>query len=207
MPEYGREVWERQQLDHRLTPGQFIEIADGHAAREDAPLLKCNRVPRPGRVHEVRKRRRGARAGGCRVKYLDVETIAFEVLGYPMSSIELVGMSLSHPVDLEELLLIGDAEMRAFPPRLPEQPIFYPVLNEEYARRPSACAPSSLQVPGGTLSCERAYAGGVSISISPCGGISFGDLNSNGTPSASPTRSPHTPPAIRSEMSCVTGRA
>ena len=23
--------------------------------------------------------------------------------------------------------------MRAFPPRLPEQPIFYPVLNEEYA--------------------------------------------------------------------------
>jgi len=25
--------------------------------------------------------------------------------------------------------------MRAFPPRLPEQPIFYPVLSEEYARK------------------------------------------------------------------------
>jgi hypothetical protein len=25
--------------------------------------------------------------------------------------------------------------MRAFPPRLPEQPIFYPVLSEEYATR------------------------------------------------------------------------
>ena len=26
-----------------------------------------------------------------------------------------------------------DADYRAFPPRLPEQPIFYPVLNESYA--------------------------------------------------------------------------
>ncbi|MDO6589284.1 ADP-ribosylation/crystallin J1 [Yoonia sp. 1_MG-2023] len=26
-----------------------------------------------------------------------------------------------------------DAEMAAFPPRLPEQPIFYPVLTEDYA--------------------------------------------------------------------------
>jgi hypothetical protein len=25
--------------------------------------------------------------------------------------------------------------MRAFPPRLPEQPIFYPVTNEEYAKQ------------------------------------------------------------------------
>jgi hypothetical protein len=29
--------------------------------------------------------------------------------------------------------LIREAAMRAFPPRLPEQPIFYPVLSEEYA--------------------------------------------------------------------------
>jgi len=33
-------------------------------------------------------------------------------------------------VDLE---LIREAGMRAFPPRLPEQPIFYPVLSEDYA--------------------------------------------------------------------------
>jgi hypothetical protein len=31
------------------------------------------------------------------------------------------------------LELIQKADMRAFPPRLPEQPIFYPVLSEEYA--------------------------------------------------------------------------
>jgi hypothetical protein len=32
-----------------------------------------------------------------------------------------------------ELGLIRDANYTAFPPRLPGQPIFYPVLNEEYA--------------------------------------------------------------------------
>jgi len=42
-------------------------------------------------------------------------------------------MRLFRPVGLHELRLIYEAEMRAFPPRLPEQPIFYPVLNEPYA--------------------------------------------------------------------------
>ena len=42
----------------------------------------------------------------------------------------------SHPVSprgSEELELIAASGWRAFPPRLPEQPIFYPVLNMEYA--------------------------------------------------------------------------
>jgi len=42
-------------------------------------------------------------------------------------------MKLYRPVGLAELALIFDAEMHAFPPRLPEQPIFYPVLNQQYA--------------------------------------------------------------------------
>ena len=42
-------------------------------------------------------------------------------------------MTLWRPVGPKELQLIRDAQMRAFPPRLPEQPIFYPVLTEEYA--------------------------------------------------------------------------
>jgi hypothetical protein len=40
---------------------------------------------------------------------------------------------LFRPVGLEELRLIYEADRRAFPPRLPDQPIFYPVLNEPYA--------------------------------------------------------------------------
>jgi hypothetical protein len=42
-------------------------------------------------------------------------------------------VTLWRPVGPVELQLIRDAGMRAFPPRLPEQPIFYPVLSEEYA--------------------------------------------------------------------------
>jgi hypothetical protein len=44
-------------------------------------------------------------------------------------------MRLYRPVGLEELLLIYKAGMRAFPRRLPEQPIFYPVLNLAYAQQ------------------------------------------------------------------------
>jgi hypothetical protein len=40
---------------------------------------------------------------------------------------------LFRPVGPRELALIRSSGMKAFPPRLPEQPIFYPVLNEEYA--------------------------------------------------------------------------
>ena len=44
-------------------------------------------------------------------------------------------MMLYRPVGLHELKLIAEAEYKAFPPRLPEQPIFYPVLNFEYAEQ------------------------------------------------------------------------
>lgn len=40
---------------------------------------------------------------------------------------------LYRPVGEKELDLIRAADWRAFPPRLPEQPIFYPVLEEGYA--------------------------------------------------------------------------
>ena len=42
---------------------------------------------------------------------------------------------LYRPVGPKELALIAASGHREFPPRLPEQPIFYPVLNEEYARQ------------------------------------------------------------------------
>ena len=42
-------------------------------------------------------------------------------------------ITLWRPVGPKELELIRDSGMRAFPPRLPDQPIFYPVLSEEYA--------------------------------------------------------------------------
>ena len=42
-------------------------------------------------------------------------------------------MILYRPVGTKELELIEDSGYLRFPPRLPEQPIFYPVLNEAYA--------------------------------------------------------------------------
>ena len=43
-------------------------------------------------------------------------------------------MILYRPVGQAEYDLITATGFTAYPPRLPEQPIFYPVLNERYAR-------------------------------------------------------------------------
>ena len=48
-------------------------------------------------------------------------------------SIEFETVTLWRPVGPQELELIEQSDMKAFPPRLPEQPIFYPVLTEDYA--------------------------------------------------------------------------
>ena len=41
--------------------------------------------------------------------------------------------TLFRPTGDLELARIRESNWRAFPPRLPDQPFFYPVLNEEYA--------------------------------------------------------------------------
>ena len=40
---------------------------------------------------------------------------------------------LYRPVGKKELDLIAESNFQEFPPRLPEQPIFYPVINDQYA--------------------------------------------------------------------------
>lgn len=42
-------------------------------------------------------------------------------------------VELFRPVGAKELELIAATQFRSFPPRLPDQPIFYPVCNEAYA--------------------------------------------------------------------------
>lgn len=44
-------------------------------------------------------------------------------------------VTLWRPVGPAELALIEASGMRAFPPRLPDQPIFYPVTTEDYAMK------------------------------------------------------------------------
>lgn len=43
-------------------------------------------------------------------------------------------VTLYRPTGPKELELVIANEYRRWPPRLPEQPIFYPVTNEEYAK-------------------------------------------------------------------------
>ena len=42
-------------------------------------------------------------------------------------------ITLWRPTGPNELKLVEDSDWTAWPPRLPEQPIFYPVTTEEYA--------------------------------------------------------------------------
>jgi hypothetical protein len=49
--------------------------------------------------------------------------------------IDVETVRLWRPTGPEELALVEAADWQAWPPRLPEQPIFYPVLNEDYAIR------------------------------------------------------------------------
>ena len=42
-------------------------------------------------------------------------------------------VTLFRPVGTKELELIEQSGWREFPPRLPDQPIFYPVTNQQYA--------------------------------------------------------------------------
>jgi hypothetical protein len=44
-------------------------------------------------------------------------------------------MTLWRPTGPKELELVAASGYRRWPPRLPDQPIFYPVLNEDYARK------------------------------------------------------------------------
>lgn len=52
-----------------------------------------------------------------------------------MSVLSAETITLWRPVGPAELDLIVASGMKAFPPRLPDQPIFYPVLSEAYAAK------------------------------------------------------------------------
>ncbi len=49
--------------------------------------------------------------------------------------IEAETVTLWRPTGPAELALVEASGWKAWPPRLPDQPIFYPVLNEDYATR------------------------------------------------------------------------
>ncbi|MFH7026841.1 MAG: ADP-ribosylglycohydrolase family protein [Heteroscytonema crispum UTEX LB 1556] len=73
--------------------------------------------------------------GGIVALSAGVESIPAEWLQArePLPNWDESTITLFRPTGTNELALIRESGYREFPPRLPEQPIFYPVLNEEYA--------------------------------------------------------------------------
>lgn len=55
-----------------------------------------------------------------------------------MSNTNIVTVTMYRPVGPAEYKLLEESDFKRWPPRLPEQPIFYPVTNEKYAEEISA---------------------------------------------------------------------
>ena len=73
-------------------------------------------------------------AAGWQVEVLESRTgERDDWLDFVASTEETV--TLWRPTGPQELALVEASGWRAWPPRLPDQPIFYPVLNEDYATR------------------------------------------------------------------------
>jgi hypothetical protein len=62
-------------------------------------------------------------------------------------------VTLYRPAGPQELALVKDSGYKRWPPRLPDQPIFYPVTNEEYAIQIA----SDWNVPAGGCGCVTRF--------------------------------------------------
>lgn len=62
-------------------------------------------------------------------------------------------VTLWRPTGQTELDLVAASDWRAWPPRLPDQPIFYPVLNRWYATKIAR----EWNVPSGGVGCVTSF--------------------------------------------------
>jgi hypothetical protein len=108
---------ERQDLSARAADGRLSGEID---------VCACNGISTT-RTDYLHTRKNSALSG-------DVKIARNERAKLPrMSEPSLPVATLYRPVGAKELELVRDSGWRAFPPRLPEQPFFYPVLSEAYA--------------------------------------------------------------------------
>lgn len=125
-----------------VVEAEFVDPAGKpHVITDKVPVFTTANVhaesalPLPGRL---RCRIIGERDadGLVDVELLDCElSDGDRVLRVLFDALQSANRTLWRPVDGNELRLIEQAGYRRFPPRLPEQPIFYPVLNFEYAEQ------------------------------------------------------------------------
>lgn len=92
-----------------------------HAAAQRTPATR-----RP--CHSATQARETARRASCTER-------SSPPMAASLSRVYLATVTLWRPTGPEELALVEASGWREWPPRLPEQPILYPVINEEYATR------------------------------------------------------------------------
>jgi putative RNA 2'-phosphotransferase len=105
---------------HHVHLSADIETATKVGERRGKPVIL---LVDAGRMHKAGYHFHRSENGVWLVDHIPVEFIRFDVKT----------TVLYRPVGPEELALIEASGCSAFPPRLPEQPIFYPVTNEPYA--------------------------------------------------------------------------
>src|SRR5258708_34190921 len=111
--------------DHqsRAYPGGMrVGAGRQRLACPESPQLRM----RPQNARPLRLR------ANCRTHSMELRT-AFNSTCSSQMGPEIATVTLWRPVRPKELDLIRQSGMRAFPPRVPEEPIFYPVLSEAYA--------------------------------------------------------------------------
>jgi len=125
-----------------LVEAQLVDAAgEQHVIVDKVPIFTsanlhaASELPVPGRL---RCRIIGAHHsdGPVDVELLDCELADGDrMLRLSFDALQSGNRTLWRPVGGNELRLIEQSGYRRFPPRLPEQPIFYPVLNFEYAEQ------------------------------------------------------------------------
>ncbi len=109
--------------------GDSLEVVrpDGGSVVAKVRGVELIRYPHPEQI--------GLRLEDGADPFLEAGSVVRSV-GGGKAEAEAAGVSvLFRPVGPRELQRIEESEFRRFPPRLQHQPIFYPVLNEQYARQ------------------------------------------------------------------------
>lgn len=118
----GTAVMRVERQDVTLQAGDMLALEPGeaHTFVSSSPDYFHFVIHTPGLANEEARAEKTA--------------VARERLGLPESDAEAPEtITLYRPTGEKELALIRASGYAVFPPRLPEQPIFYPVLTEKYA--------------------------------------------------------------------------
>jgi hypothetical protein len=116
--------------DTTASPWAIVWVQRPTTSRPCSPACRARGAPNPARLSDASSPDEPAR-GIVRDSNRELRVMLNDDPDAHIPDDQTV--TLYRPVGAAELALIRESGDRRFPPRLPEQPIFYPVLNAEYA--------------------------------------------------------------------------